>query len=87
MADGGNYREVVLHREANQARVIDFTIGSTLTTSFKDEEYAKPHMGGGYTYRDSGSLDAVTRNRFIFWCVQRLILYGSDCSWVTKNCY
>ena len=67
MADGRNYREVVLHSGKKQGNIIDFTIRSTLTTTVKDEEYAKPHVGGGYAYRESGNVDSVTRNRFIFW--------------------
>jgi len=69
MADGGNYREVTLHRDQKQGNIIDFTIGSALTTAVKDGDYAKLQVGGGYAYRESGIMDSVTRNRFIFWFV------------------
>ena len=70
MADGRNYREVTLHSRQKQGKVVDFTIGSALLTTVKDEEYGKPHVGGGYAYLESGELDSVTRNRFIFWLVE-----------------
>ena len=69
MADGRNYREVTLHSHQKQGKIVDFTIGSALSTTVKDEEYGKPHVGGGYAYRESGDMDSVTRNRFIFWLV------------------
>ena len=69
MADGRSYREVSVHSHDKQGKIIDFTIGSTLTTTVKDEEFAKPQVGGGYAYRESGNLESLTRNRFIFWFV------------------
>lgn len=75
MADGRNYREVVLHSDQKQGKTVDFTIGSTLTTTVKDEEYAKSHMGGGYAYRESGNMDSVTRNRFILWRITDNVLH------------
>lgn len=70
MADGGNYREVIANSYQKQGKIIDFTIGSTLTTTVKDEESTRPHLGGGFAYRECGNMDAVTRNRFIFWFVR-----------------
>ena len=75
MADGRNYREVTLHSHQKQGKIVDFTIGSALSTTVKDEEYGKPHVGGGYAYRDSGDMDSVTRNRFIFWLVLKTSLF------------
>lgn len=69
MADGRSFREVALHSDRNGGKTVDFTIATTLTTTVKDEDYAKSHVGGGYAYRESGLADAVTRNRFIFWSV------------------
>ena len=69
MADGRSFREVALHSDRNGGKTADFTIPTTLTTTVKDEDYAKSHVGGGYAYRESGLADAVTRNRFIFWSV------------------
>lgn len=69
MADGRSFREVALHSDRNGGKTADFTIATTLTTTVKDEDYAKSHVGGGYAYRESGLADAVTRNRFIFWSV------------------
>lgn len=69
MADGRSFREVALHSDRNGGKTADFTIATTLTTTVKDEDYAKSHVGGGYAYRESGLADAVTRNCFIFWSV------------------
>ncbi|XP_068751589.1 nuclear pore complex protein Nup160-like isoform X2 [Montipora capricornis] len=74
MADGRSYREVSVHSHEKQGKIIDFTIGSTLTTTVKDEEFAKPQVGGGYAYRESGNLESLTRNRFIFWRITDNVL-------------
>ena len=87
MADGRNYREVVLHSDQKQGKTVDFTIGSTLTTTVKDEEYAKSHMGGGYAYRESGNMDSVTRNRFILWFVWHYEAYYFSLLLVTLIVY
>ena len=67
MAACGNFREVSLHSGQKEGNVVNFTIGSL--TTVRDEDRTKPHTGGGYAYRESGSVDSVTRNRFIFWFV------------------
>ncbi|XP_067018107.1 nuclear pore complex protein Nup160-like [Acropora muricata] len=67
MADGRSFREVTVPCFQKQGKLIDFTIGSTSTLTVKDEEHGKPHVGGGYAYKESGNLDSLTRNRFIFW--------------------
>ena len=69
MAEGRGFREVAVHSNRKGGKTADFTIATTLTTTVKDEDYAKSHVGGGYAYRESGIADAVTRNRFIFWSV------------------
>lgn len=74
MAAGRNFREVSLNSGQKEGIVINFTIGSTTTTTtVKDGDYAKPHAGGGYAYRESGNVDSVSRNRFIFWFVSGLL--------------
>ncbi|CAH3174338.1 unnamed protein product [Porites lobata] len=75
MADGRSFREVALHSDRNGGKTADFTIATTLTTTVKDEDYAKSHVGGGYAYRESGLADAVTRNRFIFWRITDNVLH------------
>ena len=67
MASGGNFREVLHHSGKPQGNVINFTIGSA--TTVRDEENAQPHTGGGFAYRECGTVDSVTRNRYIFWFV------------------
>lgn len=67
MAVCRNFREVSLHSGRKEGNVINFKIGST--TTVRDEDHAKLHTGGGYAYRESGNVDSVTRNRFIFWFV------------------
>ena len=74
MADGRSFREVIVHSLQKQGKLVDFTIGSTLTSTVKDEEHGQPHVGGGYAYRESGNLDSLTRNRFIFWFVDEKTL-------------
>lgn len=74
MADGRSFREVTVPSFQKQGKLIDFTIGSTLTLTVKDEEHGKPHVGGGYAYKESGNLDSPTRNRFIFWFVDKKTL-------------
>ena len=74
MADGRSFREVTVPSFQKQGKLIDFTIGSTSTLTVKDEEHGKPHVGGGYAYKESGNLDSLTRNRFIFWFVDKKTL-------------
>ena len=69
MADEVNFREVVLHVEHRPRKAIDFSVGSTSATTIKDEECVRPHAASGYAYRDSGKVESVTRNRFIYWWV------------------
>ncbi|RMX38937.1 hypothetical protein pdam_00016421 [Pocillopora damicornis] len=72
MASGGNFREVLHHSGKPQGNVINFTIGSA--TTVRDEENAQPHTGGGFAYRECGTVDSVTRNRYIFWRVTDNVL-------------
>ena len=32
--------------------------------------------GGGYAYRDSARLDAITRNRYIYWLVNSFVTFN-----------
>ena len=72
MAASRNFREVSLHSGQREGTVINFTVGSS--TTIKDGDYAKPNAGGGYAYRESGSVDSFTRNRFIVWFVSSYLL-------------
>ncbi|KAJ7380496.1 hypothetical protein OS493_008958 [Desmophyllum pertusum] len=74
MAFCRNVREVSLHSGQKHGSVIHFTIGTTLTTTANDEGNVKPHVGGGYAYRESGNIDSVTRNRFIYWRITDNVL-------------
>ena len=61
-------REVTVFSSNQRPRLVDFTIGTTASsTKIRDEETLKCNIGGGYVYKDGFQAYSVSANRFIYW--------------------